>query len=122
MNAAGASAPATLRRNETDAEYRLWYELSARRLNGFKFVRQFPIDRYVVDFACRSMRLVIELDGAQHAASVRDAARTEFLNDKGWSVLRFWNEEVSEGAGGGCETILAALWTYHRAVRRRRVG
>src|SRR4051812_19555586 len=83
-----------LRRDETDAEYRLWYWLRGREIGGFKFVRQVPLGPYVVDFLCRSERLVIELDGEQHAESADDARRTAWLNGEGYSVLRFWNHEA----------------------------
>lgn len=99
----------TLRRRETDAELVLWTELANRRLNGFKFVRQFPIPPFIVDFACRSKKLVVELDGAQHAESESDVRRTTHLNQQGWSLLRFWNEEVFKERGAVLETILAVL-------------
>ena len=99
----------SLRRGETTAEYRLWYELRDNRLNGYKFVRQFPIGPYFADFACRSTWLIIELDGSQHAESAKDAARTAYLNAHGWSVLRFWNDEVLRDRRAVCETILAVL-------------
>lgn len=99
----------TLRRKETDAELLLWTELANRRLNGFKFVRQFPVPPFIVDFACRSKRLIIELDGAQHAQSQRDLKRTGLLNVSGWSVLRFWNDEVFKERNAVLETILAVL-------------
>ena len=99
----------SLRRSETTAEYRLWYELRDSRLNGYKFVRQFPIESYFTDFACRSSWLIVELDGAQHAVSTEDATRTVFLNEHGWSVLRFWNDEVLRERRAVCETILSVL-------------
>lgn len=99
----------TLRRNETDAEYRLWYELRNGRLNSFKFVRQYPIGRFIVDFACRSRGLVVELDGSQHAMSPTDGRRTRYLNAKSYAVLRFWNEEVLRERSAVCQTILDVL-------------
>ena len=104
-----------LRRRETDAEYRLWYELRARRLNGFKFVRQCAIEAYVADFACRTHWLIVELDGSQHSSSRSDVVRTLRLNDLGWSVLRFWNEEVFLHREMVLDTILAALEGRWRA-------
>jgi very-short-patch-repair endonuclease len=98
-----------LRREETDAEYRLWFRLSGRELGGFKFVRQVPIGPYVVDFLCRSERLVVELDGEQHVDSVSDAERTGFLNEQGYSVLRFWNHEVLREREAVLDAILAVL-------------
>lgn len=82
-----------LRADQTEAEERLWYYLRSRRLEGEKFVRQLQIDRYVADFACRTARLAIELDGGQHNAE-RDAARTEVIETYGYRVLRFWNHDV----------------------------
>ena len=82
-----------LRANRTDAEERLWYCLRGRRLEGEKFVRQLQIDRYVADFACRTARLAVELDGGQHSAE-RDAARTVAIENYGYRVLRFWNHDV----------------------------
>jgi very-short-patch-repair endonuclease len=99
----------SLRRAETDPEYRLWYELKAHRLNGYKFVRQLPIGPYFADFACRSHWLIVELDGGQHSESARDARRAKWLNAQGYSVLRFWNDEVMREREAVLETILAVL-------------
>ena len=93
------SAPAvararSLRRNETDAEHVLWHLLRNRQMEGRKFVRQYPIPPYFADFACREAMLVVELDGGQHDESARDQIRTAYLNAKGYSVLRFWNNEL----------------------------
>jgi very-short-patch-repair endonuclease len=82
-----------LRANRTEAEERLWYYLRARRFEGEKFVQQLQIDRYVADFACRTARLAIELDGGQHSAE-REAARTAVIESHGYRVLRFWNHDV----------------------------
>lgn len=84
-----------LRRNETDAERKLWMHFRSRQMNGFKFRRQQPIGRYIVDFFCPEQRLVIELDGGHHADQVQaDQRRTEFLTKAGYRVLRFWDNEV----------------------------
>ena len=98
-----------LRREETDAERRLWYRLSGRVLAGHKFVRQVPLGPYVVDFLCRSERLVVELDGEQHIDSRSDERRTVFLNKNGYSVLRFWNHEVLREREAVLDAILAVL-------------
>ena len=82
-----------LRANQTNAEERLWYYLRARRLEGEKFVRQLQIGRFVADFACRTARLAVELDGGQHSEE-RDAARTAVIEPYGYRVLRFWNHDV----------------------------
>jgi very-short-patch-repair endonuclease len=99
----------SLRNSPTDVEGRLWYRLRARRLNGYKFVRQEPTGPYIVDFICREHRLVIEVDGGQHADSQRDAARDKWLVDHNYRVLRFWNNEVSGNLVGVLETIASAL-------------
>ena len=98
-----------LRQNETEEEYHLWSDLRARRLNGYKFARQVPLGRYIVDFLCREHSLVVEVDGAQHPDNVYDARRTNWLNAHGYAVLRFWNHEVSRERRSVLETILAAL-------------
>ena len=93
-----------LRANQTEAEERLWYYLRGRRFEGEKFVRQFQIDRYVADFACRTARLAVELDGGQHSAE-RDAARTEIIETYGYRVLRFWNHDVLANTCGVLEAM-----------------
>ena len=98
-----------LHRNETEEEYHLWSDLRARRLNGYKFARQVPLGPFIVDFLCREERLIVEVDGFQHAESATDQRRTEWLNANGYSVLRFWNQEISRERRSVLETILAAL-------------
>ncbi|RWX79416.1 endonuclease domain-containing protein [Neorhizobium lilium] len=98
-----------LRRNETEEEYRLWSELRNRLLNGYKFSRQVPLGPYVADFLCREQKLVIEVDGFQHAQSRNDEVRTRWLNAKGYAVLRFWNHEITHERRAVLDTILAAL-------------
>ena len=98
-----------LRKEDTEEEYRLWGDLRSRRLNGYKFTRQIPLGPYIVDFLYRTGSLVIEVDGAHHALSPRDAQRTEWLNQQGYSVPRFWNHEILRERGPVLETILAAL-------------
>ncbi|MEO8602387.1 MAG: endonuclease domain-containing protein [bacterium] len=84
-----------MRRNLTDAERRVWNRLRARELRDLKFRRQVPIGRYIVDFCCFDHKVVIELDGGQHADRVdKDAERTEFLQRSGYRVVRFWNHDV----------------------------
>jgi very-short-patch-repair endonuclease len=94
-----------LRSNMTDAELRLWSHLRGRQLAGEKFVRQFPIGRAIADFACRSGRLVIEVDGGQHAGSVGDVERTAMIEAHGYHVIRFWNNDVLTNTEGVLETI-----------------
>lgn len=84
-----------LRANQTDAEQRLWRHLWAHRFMGLKFKRQKPLGRYIVDFVCVERRLVIEIDGGQHAEQVEyDRQRDAWLRNRGYTVLRFWNNEV----------------------------
>ena len=95
-----------LRQNATDAEARLWSCLRARALADCKFVRQEPIGPYVVDFVCRERRLVIEVDGGQHAADARDRQRDRWLADHRYRVLRFWNNDVLSNTTG----VLDCIW------------
>jgi very-short-patch-repair endonuclease len=89
-----------LRANSTDAEGKLWSLLRSRGLAGHKFVGQLPVSPYFADFACRELALIVEADGSQHAGSLYDEARTRYLNAEGYSVLRFWNNEVLENPKG----------------------
>src|SRR5690242_16569099 len=98
-----------LRANSTKAELRLWRHLRARTLMGHKFVRQEPVGPYIVDFVCREQRLVIEVDGGQHATDKRDAIRDRWLAEHRYRVLRFWNNDVLGNTEGVLETIAAAL-------------
>lgn len=97
-----------LRADQTDAEERLWQSLRARQLEGEKFVRQFQIDAYVADLACRTARLAIELDGGQHDPE-RDATRTEIIERYGYRVLRFWNHDVLADTDAVLEAIRQEL-------------
>jgi very-short-patch-repair endonuclease len=99
----------SLRKADNDAERALWSALQNRQLNGAKFTRQFSIGPYFADFACREERLVIELDGSQHADSDYDRRRDQFMVDEGWSVLRFWNVDALKELDAVVDTILAAL-------------
>ena len=97
-----------LRRNSTDAEARLWYYLRGRRLEGAKFVRQFPIGPHIADFACRDLKLAIELDGGHHSEEV-DAPRTEVIESFGYRIIRFWNNDVFENLEGVIDAIQREL-------------
>lgn len=99
----------SLRSNSTEAERKLWRLLRGRQLDGHKFVRQLTIGRYVADFVCREAALVIEVDGGQHAQSQSDALRTACLNSEGYSVLRFWNNEVLGNIAGIHDAIMSVL-------------
>jgi len=84
-----------LRRRQTDAERRLWARLRDRRLLGAKFARQVPLGPYIVDFCCCEQKVIVELDGGQHAARADyAAARTSCLEGLGYRVLRFWDNEA----------------------------
>ena len=83
-----------LRGQMTNAEKRLWYRLRGHRFHGLKFKRQAPIGRYVVDFICFEHRLIVELDGGQHADNATDRQRDDWLRSEGYRVLRFWNHDV----------------------------
>jgi very-short-patch-repair endonuclease len=99
-----------LRRDQTDVERKLWLRLRDRRLSGWKFKRQVPIDRYVADFCCPDGKLVIELDGGQHSERTEaDEKRTAVLESCGYLVLRFWNNDVINNMNGVLEEILATL-------------
>ena len=98
----------TLRRQSTDAEQRLWRHLRSRQLEGAKFLRQFPIGPHVADFACRSARLAVELDGGQHSPEA-DGPRTASIEGFGYKVIRFWNNEVLENSEGVLEVIRQEL-------------
>lgn len=98
-----------LRLCSTEAERRLWRYLRDRGVGGAKFRRQHPIGRYIVDFACLETRLVVEVDGGQHAvASAEDAARDRALAARGFQVIRVWNYEVMGNVEGVLATIAAA--------------
>lgn len=99
-----------LRVNSTDAENRLWQHIRNRQLDGWKFRRQMPFDHYIVDFVCAELKLVIEIDGGQHAeARFYDDQRTEHLQSKGYQVVRFWNNEVLGNTEGVLERIAEIL-------------
>ena len=110
VTADGVAKARGLRRNQTEAEKRLWNLLRNRSVEKLKFARQHSIGPFVVDFACRERMLVVEVDGSQHADDVEyDQRRTEFLNARGYSVLRFWNTEVLQELGGVQELITATI-------------
>ena len=111
-----------LRSSGSNAEKRLWSCLRNRQLLGFKFRRQHPVASFIVDFYCHEAKLVIEIDGGQHAErgqSVYDARRTELLQAKGISVIRFWNNEVLQNLEGVLETIAAMLRPLTLALSQR---
>jgi len=98
-----------LRKNPTESEQLLWKHLRMKQLEGVKFRRQEPIDNYIVDFISLEHRLVIEIDGSQHAESKADLQRDEYLKREGFKVLRFWNNEVLNNIEGVIETVFNEL-------------
>jgi len=94
----------------TTAEVRLWTRLRRWQVDGYRFRRQVPRGPYILDFACLAARLVVEVDGGQHAKAVDgDQERTAWLESRGFKVLRFWNNDVLKESEGVLETIRAAL-------------
>ncbi len=100
----------SLRRNMTDAEQLLWRHLRAHRFDGQKFRRQQPIGAYVVDFVHFGARVIVEADGGQHVESLKDVARDAWLNEQGFQVLRFWNDDILQRT----ESVLEAIWNTLR--------
>jgi very-short-patch-repair endonuclease len=100
----------TLRSKQTEAEQRLWYHLRAHRFLGLKFKRQKPMGRYIVDFVCLEQRLIIEVDGGQHSEQLHyDQDRDAWLRSQGYTVLRFWNNDVMQQLENVLEQIRCAL-------------
>ena len=98
-----------LRGLQTDAETKLWRHLRNRQISGAKFVRQEPVDRYVCDFVCRELKLIVEADGGQHLESGTDAVRDRNLSEIGYPVLRFWNNDILQNIEGVVQTIESAI-------------
>jgi len=98
-----------LRRDLTDAERKLWHCLRQKQLNGFHFRKQCPIGPYIADFACLDAKLIIEVDGGQHADNATDVARDAWLSERGYRTLRLWNNDVLGNIEGVAAKILEAL-------------
>jgi very-short-patch-repair endonuclease len=98
-----------LRRNLTDAERKLWHYLRQRQLGGFHFRKQCPIGPFIADFACLKAKLIVEVDGGQHADSASDQARDAWFAAHGYWTLRFWNNDVLQNVEGVFLTITAGL-------------
>ena len=97
-----------LRKQTTDAEQLIWRHLRAKRFAGLKFKRQEPIGNYIVDFVCFERRIIIELDGGQHALPAemqKDSQRDQWFEAQGYTVLRFWDNEVLTNTEGVLEVI-----------------
>jgi very-short-patch-repair endonuclease len=99
----------TMRRVPTDAEKKLWWHLHRLSLKGSHFRRQVRLGPYIVDFASHKARVVIEVDGGQHAENAADAVRTKFIEGQGYRVLRFWNNDVLGNIEGVLEVIQATV-------------
>jgi very-short-patch-repair endonuclease len=97
-----------MRRQPTEEENILWQAIRGRKLEKLKFKRQVPIGNYIVDFVCMEENLIVEVDGVQHADSEYDKKRDDELAERGFTILRFWNDEVRNDLVMVCDTILAA--------------
>jgi very-short-patch-repair endonuclease len=97
-----------LRRDQTDAEKRIWEKIRNSHL-GMKFRRQAPVGPYVADFLCNDLKLVVEIDGGQHAESKKDEIRTKYLQGLGYHVVRFWNDEVMDNIEGVVDTLASVI-------------
>ncbi|MBM3482185.1 MAG: endonuclease domain-containing protein [Alphaproteobacteria bacterium] len=115
-----------LRANPTEAEIRLWSRLRRKQIDGYRFRRQVQIGEYVVDFACMSARLAIEVDGGQHATrSARGANRTKRIEADGFQIFRVWNHDVlanTDGVIDAIHAVLASRALGERADRASRIG
>ena len=109
----------TLRANAKEAEVKLWSRLRKRQLHGFQFRRQYSIGPYFADFFCLKAKLVIEVDGSQHAdREAQDERRSALLRAKGYRVLRFWNFEVMSDVNSVVERIAEVLRKTPRTGKR----
>lgn len=107
-----------LRRHAMDVERLLWRTLRDHRFHDYKFRRQHPIGPFIVDFVCLAKRLVIEADGGQHADSTVDARRAAWLRDRGWRLIRFWNNDILAYPDAIAAGTLSALQAPHPPRRR----
>jgi very-short-patch-repair endonuclease len=98
-----------MRREPTEAEAAMWRLLRDRRLALFKFRRQVPFQNFILDFVCFEKRMIIEIDGSQHASSDRDAARDTVLMAEGFQIARYWNNDVLQRPSAALEDIFAKL-------------
>ena len=95
-----------LRKRQTDAENLLWNRLRAKQINGLRFRRQEPVGQYIDDFLNYEVRMVIEVDGGQHAEQKKvDKERDDWLASQGFKVLRFWDNDVLTNVEGVLEKI-----------------
>ena len=107
MNERLRSFARQLRRNQTDAEKIMWRKLRAKQLQDLKFRRQQPIGEFIVDFVCFEKKLIIELDGGQHEKNKeQDEIRDAWLSSQGYTVVRFWNNDILKNIDGVMQSIL----------------
>ncbi|MGP8049842.1 MAG: endonuclease domain-containing protein [Desulfobaccales bacterium] len=100
----------SLRRVQTDAERLLWRHLQSKQMEGFKFRRQAPIGKYVVDFVSFARKLIVEVDGGQHAVEIaKDQKRENWLFTQGFTTVRFWNNAVLQNLEGVLEAIRESI-------------
>jgi very-short-patch-repair endonuclease len=101
----------------TDAERSVWRILRSSQMNGHRFRRQVPFGQYIADFVCHDARVIVEIDGGQHdLSSPEEAKRTRFLENQGYRILRFWNNEVLSNLAGVCAMIAHHLRRHPHPV------
>ncbi|WP_017966739.1 endonuclease domain-containing protein [Rhizobium leguminosarum] len=98
-----------MRKDSTPSENTLWQVIRDRKLEGFKFRRQVPLGRYILDFVCFEAKIIIEVDGSQHAENAADIVRDDHFKAEGFRILRFWNDEVENSLDFVCASILTQL-------------
>ena len=105
-----------LRARMTDAERRMWSLLRGKQMAGCKFRRQHPFERWILDFVCLELRLIVEVDGGQHADAPDDRARDRFFEGAGFTILRFWNHDVLQQRDAVADAIYRTVMQL-RATR-----
>ena len=104
-----------LRKNMPEPEKRLWFSVLSSKQTGYKFLRQHPIGKYIPDFYCRKLQLIIEVDGDSHADQIEyDEKRTAFFSSQGITVLRFWNTDVIENIDGVVFQIMSWIENWEK--------
>ena len=103
-----------LRSNQTDAEQKIWIRLRSRQINGLKFRRQYVKGPYIVDFCCLEEKIVVEIDGGQHAEQAEnDQRRTKYLSKRGYRVLRYWSHDVLNSTDVVLQHIIDTIERLH---------
>ena len=106
-----------LRKEMTDTERKLWSLLRNRKLSGYKFRGKVPVGPYITDFLCFEARLIVEADGRQHADTTSDAKRYAWFGEQGFTVIRFWNNDVFDNAEGVLSRLASTLETHKEIAR-----